>query len=266
MRGGAQAHLIEADDGSFYVVKFLNNPQHRRILTNELVAACFFRYLQISTPEAAIISVSPEFLSANPEVRIETGSHRVPVLPGWHFGSRFPGDPQRLSVYDFLPDSLLGQVTNLSHFAGALVADKWMANADARQAVYFRARISEWVPSSEEHPRRLGFIASMIDHGFALNGPHWEFPDGPLQGLALRPAVYASVRSLDDFQPWLDRVVHFPEEVMDMARRQVPPRWIEGDEVALEAMLEGLLRRRRHVPDLIEACRRARPSLFPNWK
>ena len=26
MRGGAQAHLLECDDGCFYVVKFLNNP------------------------------------------------------------------------------------------------------------------------------------------------------------------------------------------------------------------------------------------------
>jgi hypothetical protein len=32
MRGGAQAHLLEADDGKWYVVKFRNNPQHRRDL------------------------------------------------------------------------------------------------------------------------------------------------------------------------------------------------------------------------------------------
>jgi hypothetical protein len=31
MRGGAQAHLLEADDGDYYIVKFQNNPQHRRI-------------------------------------------------------------------------------------------------------------------------------------------------------------------------------------------------------------------------------------------
>jgi hypothetical protein len=29
MRGGAQAHLLECEDGNFYVVKFVNNPQHR---------------------------------------------------------------------------------------------------------------------------------------------------------------------------------------------------------------------------------------------
>ena len=49
MRGGAQAHLIEAADGHCYVVKFLNNPQHRRILVNEWIASVFLRYLGISS-------------------------------------------------------------------------------------------------------------------------------------------------------------------------------------------------------------------------
>jgi len=35
MRGGAQSHLMRCDDGYYYVVKFQNNPQHRRILVNE---------------------------------------------------------------------------------------------------------------------------------------------------------------------------------------------------------------------------------------
>jgi hypothetical protein len=62
MRGGAQSHLLEADDGRFYIVKFQNNPQHRRILVNELVASTFLRYLEISTAETALIHVTSEFL------------------------------------------------------------------------------------------------------------------------------------------------------------------------------------------------------------
>ena len=50
MRGGAQAHLLECADGGFYVVKFVNNPQHRRILINEWLANSFLRYLQIHVP------------------------------------------------------------------------------------------------------------------------------------------------------------------------------------------------------------------------
>jgi len=38
MRGGAQGHLMRCSDGQFYVVKFRNNPQHLRVLTNEMLA------------------------------------------------------------------------------------------------------------------------------------------------------------------------------------------------------------------------------------
>jgi len=55
MRGGAQAHLIECSDGNAYVVKFLNNPQHRRILVNELIASALLQHLQIAAPETALI-------------------------------------------------------------------------------------------------------------------------------------------------------------------------------------------------------------------
>src|SRR6476469_8435382 len=105
MRGGAQAHLLQADDGHWYVVKFRNNPQHRRVLVNEALASPILEYLRIAVPETAVIQVAPEFLSANPELSIQLGTNRVAVEPGWQFGSRFPGDPARLAVYDFLPDA-----------------------------------------------------------------------------------------------------------------------------------------------------------------
>jgi hypothetical protein len=266
MRGGAQSHLLEADDGRFYVVKFLNNPQHRRILINELIASCFLRYLQIAAPEVAIISVSREFVAENPGLCLQLGSQRAPVQAGWHFGSCFPGDPARLAVYDFLPDALLKQVANLDHFLGALVLDKWMSNADARQAIYFRARLAQWAPVSVHPPRGIGFLAHMIDQGFVFDGPHWELRDYPLQGLAPRPAVYETVKSWDDFQPWLDQVIHFPEDVVDQARKQVPPQWLDGDASALDSLLDALLARRRRVPDLISDCRRARAGIFPHWQ
>ena len=133
------------------------------------------------------------------------------------------------------------------------------------QAVYFRARIAGWSPTADVHPRRVGFVACMIDQGFMFNGPNWEFMGSPLQGLAPRATVYEGVRSLDDFQPWLDQVIHFPEAVVDQARRQVPPQWLDGDGGALDDLLERLLERRRRVPELIDECRRARTGLFPDW-
>src|ERR1051326_6995146 len=37
MRGGAQSHLMRCSDGHYYVVKFQNNPQHPRVLVNEML-------------------------------------------------------------------------------------------------------------------------------------------------------------------------------------------------------------------------------------
>ena len=260
MRGGAQAHLLEADDGHWYVVKFRNNPQHRRILVNELLAATFLDYLKITAPETAVVHVGERFLEENPELHLTLGSRRVAVEPGWQFGSRYPGDPARTAVYDFLPDALLSQVVNLEDFRAILVFDKWVANADGRQSVFYRAMVREGQRG------KPGFVARMIDHGFAFNGPNWDYPDSALQGLYARKSVYDEVRSLDDFQPWLDLVTHFPEEVIDRAWKRVPPEWVEGEEDALVELLERLMERRRRVPELLAGCRDARSSPFTNWK
>jgi hypothetical protein len=265
MRGGAQAHLLECGDGHFYVVKFRNNPQHRRILINEWIASVFLNYLQISAPPAAIVNLSAEFLESNPEVHIQLGTRHLAVEPGWHFGSRYPGDPAKVMVYDFLPDLLLDKVVNVGEFLGVLAFDKWMGNADARQSIFFRARLRQWSPGPEQAPR-AGFVAHMMDHGYVFDGPHWIFPDSPLQGLYFRPNVYQNVRSWDDFEPWLDRVVYFPEEVVDEAQKQIPPDWLAEDAAALEAMLAKLMSRRKRVPDLIRESRRGRVNPFPEWK
>jgi hypothetical protein len=265
MRGGAQSHLIEGSDGSHYVVKFLNNPQHRRILINEWLAGVFLKHLQIHTPDQSLIEIPAEFIANNPELYIARGSRREPPVAGLHYGSRFSVNPDRAAIYDFLPDNLLGKIENRCDFLGAVVFDKWVSNADSRQAIFFRARAKTWTPLKGDAPARTGFFAQMIDHGFAFNGPHWEFPDSPAQGIYFRSSVYDEVESLDSFQPWLDLVTHFPVEVIDEAWKGVPAAWVGGDELELERLLEKLLKRRSRVEQLILEVKEKRPAVFPNW-
>lgn len=262
MRGGAQSHLIQASDGHYYIVKFRNNPQHHRVLVNELIAAEILSYLQISTPASELVQVPEEFLRENPETAIQLGTRSTTPDAGWAFGSRHPGDPEITAVYDFVPDSLLAQVQNREEFLGALVFDKWTGNADGRQAIFFRAQLKEWMPQIKAGPRKTGFVALMIDHGFIFNGPHWNFSESALQGLYPRRMVYEPVKSLEDFQPWLERVEHFPDEVLDRALRRIPPAWIEDEEDELERLLESLLRRRNRVAELLEQSR----NVFLNWE
>src|SRR5229473_2167706 len=98
MRGGAQSHLMRCDDGNYYVVKFQNNPQHRRVLVNEMLGTRLAGRLGLPT---------------------------VPV------------DPHHVALHDFLPDEQLREVENLQDFAGMLVFDKWTCNTNGRQTVFF---------------------------------------------------------------------------------------------------------------------------------
>jgi hypothetical protein len=239
MRGGAQAHLLEADDGQHYVVKSLNNPQHRRVLVNEWLGSAILRHAGILTPETRIVHISKEFVRAYPDMHFQLHRTRVPPVAGFHFGSRFPGDPDHVSVYDFVPECIFSSVANRAAFLGVLVLDKWMANTDARQAIFYRP------PTSK---RRL--VASMIDNGLLFGGPHWNFVDAPLFGLARSRAAYADV-SAASLDPWFNLVGSFPEEVLFRTAHQMPPEWLEGDQLELARLIETLLGRRARVPDLV---------------
>ncbi len=258
--------MIEGQDSSFYVVKFVNNPQHRRILINEWLACSFLRYLQIHVPETALVELTPEFIADSPELYLLIGSRREPVPPGIHFGSRLAVHPERVATYDFLPEKLLLKVENRIDFLGTLLFDKWTGNTDSRQAVFFRARAKSWTPVRGAAPARIGFFAQMIDHGYAFSGPHWQFQDSPLQGLYFRSSVYDEVRSLDSFQPWLDLIENFPVEVIDAAWKEIPGVWLEQDAEELERLLDRLLKRRSRVTELITDLRKQRSNAFANWR
>jgi hypothetical protein len=265
MRGGAQAHLVEADDGHFYVVKFQNNPQGRRILLNEWFGSHILRHLGIACPHVQVLRITREFLDDFPEVCITTGTRNIAVNPGLHFGSRYPGDPERMAVYDFVPDTVLQKVVNRREFAGMLAVDKWTCNADARQTIFIRTRVSDYVSGVDVHPRQVAFIALMIDHGYLFNGQYWDCIDAPVTGLYVRPLVYDWLRTWSDLQPWLDGILTFPEHVINEALRQVPPEWIDNDGAELGRLFEILMRRKVCVQTMLLNCFHARRVNFPNW-
>jgi hypothetical protein len=101
MRGGAQFHLMRCSDGNYYVVKFQNNPQHRRVLVNELLGTRLARRIGLSTAPVSVLEVSEELIRLTPELCIETPRSRIPCAPGLQFGSRFPMDPRRVALHDF---------------------------------------------------------------------------------------------------------------------------------------------------------------------
>jgi hypothetical protein len=263
MRGGAQAHLMRCSDGHYYVVKFQNNPQHRRILVNELLATKLAARLGLPTTPVAIVEVSEEMIRGTYELAMELPRARVPCQPGLQFASRFPGDPRRTALFDFLPDEQLRRVDNLHDFAGMLVFDKWSCNTNGRQTVFIPAGKAE--RASAEGGERT-YQTAMIDQGFCFNAGEWNFPDAPLHGLYARNRVYEGVTGMESFAPWLERLERqVTERTLDEITREIPPGWYEDDYDAVMRLSEQLLRRRTRVPDLILEAKRSNRQPFPNW-
>jgi hypothetical protein len=120
MRGGAQSHRIRCSDGNYYVVKFQNNLQHRRILVNELVGTRLASRLGLPTAPAEVVEVGAELIRLTPELCIELARSRTPCTAGLQFGSRYPGDPRQMTLHDFLPDEKLHAVENLHDYDAML--------------------------------------------------------------------------------------------------------------------------------------------------
>src|SRR5437660_7375179 len=117
MRGGAQSHLMRCSDEHYYVVKFQNNPQHRRILANELLGTRLAWRMGLPTTPVKIVAVSEDLIALTPGLAMELPRSRVPCLPGLQFGSRYPDDPRRLVLHAFLPTEQLRNVENLHECA-----------------------------------------------------------------------------------------------------------------------------------------------------
>jgi hypothetical protein len=264
MRGGAQSHLMRCSDGHYYVVKFQNNPQHLRILANELLGTKLAARLGLPTTPVAIVDVPEDLIRLTPELCIELPRARIPCRSGLQFASRYPGDPRRLTLHDFLPDEQLRAVENLHDFAGMLVFDKWTCNTNGRQTLFFqetRERTERELPGEGSPYRTL-----MIDQGFCFNAGEWNYPDAPLRGLYARNRVYEGVTGMESFHPWIERLeTRITEKVLDEVSREIPPAWYADDYDALLRLLEQLDRRRKRVRELILEAKTSNRHPFPNW-
>src|SRR6266403_2160241 len=220
-----------------YVVKFQNNPQHTRVLVNELLGTRLAARLGLPTVPVEIVAVSEELIRLTPELAIELPRARIPCQPGLQFGSRSPGDPRRLTLHDFLPDEQLRAVENVHAFAGILVFDKWTCNTNGRQTVFF----SKGNRTAEQGAVR--YETRMIDQGFCFNAGEWN---------PLRPGSNA----------WKNKPA---SAFSTRPAGKSPPEWYADDYDALLRLLEQLHRRRQRVPDLILEAKRCNRRPFPNW-
>ncbi len=254
MRGGAQSQLMLGADGKLWVVKFQNNPQHLRVLANELIATRLAAVVGLTVPASDVVDVT-EWLVANTAdmcVELPRGG-RQRYTAGLQFGSQFVGGLMPGQVVDYLPEPQLDEVRNLAEFAGMLCIDKWTGNCNGRQAVF------------ERRPRERKYRATFIDQGFCFNAGEWNFPDSPLRGVYARNQVYARVTGWESFEPWLSRVEEMTAGPLWEIAEAVPPEWYGGDTAVIERLMEQMLARRGRVRELIESFRDSNREPFPKW-
>jgi len=254
MRGGAQSQLMLGADGKLWVVKFQNNPQHLRVLANELIATRLAAAIGLTVPVTDVVEVTEWLIRNTAEMYVELGrGTRDACAAGLQFGSQFAGGLMPGQVVDYLPEQQMEEVRNLAEFAGMLVVDKWAGNCNGRQAVF------------ERRPKERKYRAIFIDQGFCFNAGEWTFPDSPLRGVYPRNLVYANVTGWSSFEPWISRV-----ETMDAGRlwaiaEAVPPEWYGGDTAAIERLVERMLERRGRLRELISSFRDSERRPFPKW-
>lgn len=243
------------DDRNLWIVKFKNNPQHLRVLANELMATQIAEAIGLPVPVSGIIDVSQSIIEGSPQLYIDHGSKgRELCSSGLQFGSQFAGGMISRQIVEYLAEEQLLNARNLEQFAGILAFDKWTGNDDYRQVVYQRSGAER------------GYSAVFIDQGACFNMGEWTFRDAPLKGVFAQNGAYSAVTGWNSFEPWLSRIEQFnPESLFEIAEG-VPQEWYGGDMCALDTLVERLISRRTRVRELIDQFRQSSRVPFPNWR
>jgi hypothetical protein len=254
MRGGSCPWLVRCDDGNFYIVKFQSNPQHIRVLANEMFAGQLADLIQLPAAKPAFVEIPDALCALASRARAPAGDALQACVSGPHFGSRFPGDPASVFVIDFLPDRLLRKTGNLA-FLGAFVFDKWTCNCDGRQMIFVR-------PLADSN---AAYEPLLIDQGFCFNDGDWSFPDGPARHFFPRRVVYESVRGLESFEPFLSRIEGLKRSQLEACARLIPQQWCGSDAAELLRLAEALYLRRMKLRQLVIDAKNSELRPFPNW-
>lgn len=253
MRGGAQSHLMRAADGNLYVVKFKNNPQHLRVLANEMLATRLAERIGLPVPLTDVVEVSPWLIEHSPELNIQLAGRTLPCESGLQFGAKYVISPQDGRIYDLMPETMIGQVRNLGTFAGMLALDKWTCNANGRQATFWRKL------------RERKYNVTFIDQGYCFNAGEWSFPDSPLRGVYARNWVYLGVTGWESFEPWLTNIEEMALSAISECAEAIPPEWY-GDWDEMSTLIDTLFKRRAIVRELVLSFKESSRNPFPNWK
>lgn len=197
------------------MVKFKENGQGIRVLTNEFVTNKLAQFLQVPVPEGVIVEIDEEFLSINPTLNQICGR---PISIGKHFATAYLSD-----AYKNPPGSLIKESVNKAALAGIVLLDILTYNSDRKSEHYL-------VVKSNSIPEQLYLYG--IDHGHCFGQPSWDANITQKVGQwdqsvfsHLSPEMAECAQGALPFEPYLSRLKTLTDNTIAEIIAQIPDEW-----------------------------------------
>ena len=223
MRGGSQSSLLQAEDGNYYIVKMLGNPQGSSVLFNEAFGSEIMRLIGLEVPDWSPILVPQQFIDETSSLWFEMQGpgHRRPVA-GVHFGSKLVMPRSNENLVEILPRSWFRKVRNRESFVGALLFDLWANQSDARQAVFLQ--------QCESH----SISATFIDHGALFGHQDARISRKRIRAMYLDPNIYEEVNIDLTLSKWTARIATLSESVLTLLVEHsgIPAQWYTPENIS----------------------------------
>lgn len=87
---------MRCSDVHFHVIKLRNNPQHLRVLANELFATRLAELIGLPVPVTELVEVDKWLIQHSPELNIQLAGNITPCESGLQFGSRYVANASTL--------------------------------------------------------------------------------------------------------------------------------------------------------------------------
>jgi hypothetical protein len=210
------------------VTKWIFKRKENRRLINEWLAAAVLRYMGTNCPQIAVVTITADFIRQNHlALQKAFGPNFANLKPGPVFASCINETAQQVGN-----QPPVEQITNLSDFHAALVADVFLCQGDKRQAIF-------------EKTGKHQYQAKLIDNANAMESTWWQFKTEA-------NAVYRDKNVYRDLTaPELNRLIArlqaMPRSVITNAVAQMPDAWIGIDRGLLDHVIKTLLQRQRNM-------------------
>lgn len=209
-KGGSCPHIIQADDGCEYVVKFKGNPQGTCILANEYICARLAEVIGLPVPPVVKMHVSDRFIRSEPHLAV------CGFEGGLQFGARLI-----VEALDNPSQDVISACSNRSVFPGIIVFDHWVDNRD-------RAQNSDNLLAVRDG---ASWRLVMIDHGLALGGEseslsHLRHHAGAQIWGSVYEMFSQHIASQLDFEPYIQKVEGLNRAVFEDILMDTPQAWL----------------------------------------